>query len=419
MPSATTRPTARTTATAIRRTIPPIGASRGRPTIRRSLETRRRVQRAMLATVFFSHGTPMLLGGDEFGRTQRGNNNAYCQDNEISWLDWNLAASPEGEALTAVRRAPRGACASAIRSLRSRHFLHGKDEPAPGILDIAWFDRAGKTISPRGLEQPGRAAPRRCAAPPATPMEPLAVLTLFLNPTGDDHRFRVPPPTLPDARARRQRRAGRSRNATSMASEIDGRDARSARSVDERPQDELQHDCLSHARSAVRRYAPVGGPHALPPVGAGAAKRVARDRGREPVPMARDADGWFEAEAHCGAGTRYRYRLADGLAVPDPASRAQADDVHGPSLVVDPRAYAWRIPEWKGRPWRETVLYELHAGTLWRLRRRAGGAARLGRAWRHRGRADADQRFSRQAQLGLRRRAALRAGSLPTARRTS
>ena len=42
----------------------------------------------MLATVMFAHGTPMLLGGDEFGRTQRGNNNAYCQDNEISWLDW-------------------------------------------------------------------------------------------------------------------------------------------------------------------------------------------------------------------------------------------------------------------------------------------------------------------------------------------
>ena len=57
-------------------------------------ETRARVQRAMLATVFFSQGTPMLLAGDEFGRTQRGNNNAYCQDNEISWLDWKQAETP-------------------------------------------------------------------------------------------------------------------------------------------------------------------------------------------------------------------------------------------------------------------------------------------------------------------------------------
>jgi maltooligosyltrehalose trehalohydrolase len=86
--------------------------------------------------------------------------------------------------------------------------------------------------------------------------------------------------------------------------------------------------------------------------------------GGAPVPMRRLADGWFEAEASCGAGAQYRYRLHDGLAVPDPASRAQADDVHGPSLVVDPRAYRWRNTDWHGRPWEETVLYELHAGLL-------------------------------------------------------
>ena len=54
------------------------------------------------------------------------------------------------------------------------------------------------------------------------------------------------------------------------------------------------------------------------------------------VPMARSPDGWFEATARCPAGTRYRYRLADGMLVPDPASRAQADDVHDPSVVIDP-----------------------------------------------------------------------------------
>ena len=86
--------------------------------------------------------------------------------------------------------------------------------------------------------------------------------------------------------------------------------------------------------------------------------------GQPAVAMMRSPEGWFEAEAPCGAGARYRYRLAGGLAVPDPASRAQADDVHGPSLVVDPRAYRWKHPAWRGRPWHETVLYELHAGTL-------------------------------------------------------
>jgi maltooligosyltrehalose trehalohydrolase len=86
--------------------------------------------------------------------------------------------------------------------------------------------------------------------------------------------------------------------------------------------------------------------------------------GEAAVAMTRSPEGWFETEAPCGAGARYRYRLADGLAVPDPASRAQADDVHGPSMVVDPRAYRWEHPAWRGRPWHETVLYELHAGTL-------------------------------------------------------
>src|SRR5579871_5063106 len=57
------------------------------------------------------------------------------------------------------------------------------------------------------------------------------------------------------------------------------------------------------------------------------------------VPMERSAGGVFEATARCGAGTLYRYRLADGTLVPDPASRLQSPDVHDPSVVIDPRAY--------------------------------------------------------------------------------
>ena len=79
------------------------------------------------------------------------------------------------------------------------------------------------------------------------------------------------------------------------------------------------------------------------------------------LPMRRDGE-WFEATTACGAGTRYRYRLQDGTMVPDPASRFQPEDVHGPSEVIDPRAYAWRNAGWTGRPWQEAVIYELHAG---------------------------------------------------------
>ncbi len=63
--------------------------------------TRAKVHRSMLMTLLLSHGTPMILGGDEFGRTQHGNNNAYCQDSEISWFDWSLADAEAGRAMTA------------------------------------------------------------------------------------------------------------------------------------------------------------------------------------------------------------------------------------------------------------------------------------------------------------------------------
>jgi malto-oligosyltrehalose trehalohydrolase len=82
----------------------------------------------------------------------------------------------------------------------------------------------------------------------------------------------------------------------------------------------------------------------------------------EILPMTRWPDGWFEAVGSAPAGTRYRYRLSDGTLVPDPASRAQSRDVHDPSIVIDPRAYAWRNAAWRGRPWPETVLYEVHVG---------------------------------------------------------
>jgi len=84
------------------------------------------------------------------------------------------------------------------------------------------------------------------------------------------------------------------------------------------------------------------------------------------VPLDRGADGWFELTIAAGAGTRYAYRIDGGLVVPDPASRFNPDDVHEPSAVVDPLAYAWRDAGWRGRPWDEAIVYELHIGTFTR-----------------------------------------------------
>lgn len=82
------------------------------------------------------------------------------------------------------------------------------------------------------------------------------------------------------------------------------------------------------------------------------------------IAMLPQADGWFEVETKCPAGTCYRYNIDGEHDVPDPASRAQATDVHGWSIVVDPLAYQWRHSQWQGRPWHEAVIYELHVGAM-------------------------------------------------------
>jgi glycogen operon protein len=106
---------------------------------------RQRVARAMLATLFLCLGTPMILGGDEIGRSQGGNNNGYCQDNPISWFDWD-AVAPGWDframiaRLTEIRRAHV--------SLRSEKFLHSATENG-GLADTAWFDEAGTALTPK------------------------------------------------------------------------------------------------------------------------------------------------------------------------------------------------------------------------------------------------------------------------------
>lgn len=84
--------------------------------------------------------------------------------------------------------------------------------------------------------------------------------------------------------------------------------------------------------------------------------------GRDPLPMTEVGDGFHEIQTPCPPGTRYRYRVAPGLSVPDPASRLQAGDVHDDSVVTAPDSYAWCNTEWRGRPWREAVFYEIHPG---------------------------------------------------------
>jgi malto-oligosyltrehalose trehalohydrolase len=82
------------------------------------------------------------------------------------------------------------------------------------------------------------------------------------------------------------------------------------------------------------------------------------------IPMPEVSEGWREITASASAGTHYRFRVDGKLEVPDPASRHNPQDVHGPSEVIDPRAYEWRDEGWRGRTWADAVLYELHVGTF-------------------------------------------------------
>jgi maltooligosyltrehalose trehalohydrolase len=83
------------------------------------------------------------------------------------------------------------------------------------------------------------------------------------------------------------------------------------------------------------------------------------------IPMHKADKGWFEVTTDAvSPGGGYLFVLADGMRVPDPASRAQMGDVHGMSRLVDPRSYEWQTPDWTGRPWEEAVIYELHTGTF-------------------------------------------------------
>jgi len=113
------------------------------------IELRERQKRNFLATLFLSQGTPMLLGGDEMGRTQGGNNNAWCQDNEISWFDWDIDERGAGlleftRRLIALRRDHP--------VFRRRQFLHGTEEEGSGLPDAWWFRTDGRRMTKRDWE---------------------------------------------------------------------------------------------------------------------------------------------------------------------------------------------------------------------------------------------------------------------------
>ena len=123
---------------------------------------RARQMRNFLATLLLSQGTPMICGGDEIGRTQGGNNNAYCQDNEISWYDWNLDEERKSlleftKRLIALRRDHP--------ALHRAKFFKGRRIRGTDVRDIMWYRHDGAEMTRRGLEQPGHGEPSASSSP--------------------------------------------------------------------------------------------------------------------------------------------------------------------------------------------------------------------------------------------------------------
>jgi glycogen operon protein len=119
---------------------------------RRILDLRDRQRRNLMATLMLSIGVPMISGGDEVGRTQKGNNNAYCQDNEISWTAWDLPAS-ERDFLIFVRRLIKIRKDHAV--LRRRKFFQGRHIRGKDVLDITWLDPSGREMADDTWNSPG------------------------------------------------------------------------------------------------------------------------------------------------------------------------------------------------------------------------------------------------------------------------
>ena len=142
---------------------------------------RERSRRNLLTTLLVSAGTPMITAGDEFGRTQYGNNNAYCQDSPISWVDWEMDESQE-DLLSWVRYLLELRAAHPV--LRPTSFASGQIPEGDTLPDVSWFTRKGSPMSADGWSEPkNRVFQMRRSGRMLDDVDALVVINGTLNPT--------------------------------------------------------------------------------------------------------------------------------------------------------------------------------------------------------------------------------------------
>jgi len=339
------------------------------------LRLRQRQRRNLLATLVLAQGVPMLLAGDEMGRTQRGNNNAYCQDNELSWVDWQLAWLPDNRELFEFTRHLID-LRNRHPALRRRHFFQGQRIHGTGVRDIIWLHPDASEISDDdwdhhharsfGLYLIGEALEEQDEGGQWTRDDDLLLL---LNGHHETIRFALPwKGTCELVLDTTQPEYDRGREILDQSYLLEGR---SLALLSQR----RQFDRVAPPQLRRRYFMPFGaqvleGGRIRFRLWAPAAERVellleTTHGGGVTLPMACTEAGWYELTSdRATAGDLYRYRIHGFGEVPDPASRYNPQGVHGPSQVLEPGQFIWNDRGWRGRPWEEAIIYQLHVGAF-------------------------------------------------------
>ena len=313
----------------------------------KSSALRRQLRKNLLACLMLAQGMPLILAGDEVGNSQSGNNNAYCQDNEVGWVGWDNLGNDGDDMidfvaqLTDIRRR--------FPQLRSHRWLDGRRED--GLLRRAVADARRRRNDGERLEFPGRPVPLLCDGADGTGQRRIFIV---LNAAPEEIAFKLP--KMPEYKSwqqilntdRRQADHGRlaarerQQGAAALRARFRGARMKAVLRARSRPRTASRSGCgrrRATCRSAARQT----------PRDAAPAGRLVCRRDRRPARR-----------------QHYKFRIDDEIDVPDPASAFQPDDVFGPSEVIDHDAFAWRAGDWRGRPWEETVLIETHVGTFTR-----------------------------------------------------
>ena len=359
------------------------------------LELRRQLRRNHLASLMLAQGVPLLLAGDEVGNSQNGNNNAYCQDNPIGWVDWS-ALGREGDdmtdligQLTALRRR--------FPQLRPRAWVDGRRPD--GSFGVLWLTPQATEMTEQDWNFPEGRFLSYLLGSPEQGEPPLYIV---LNAAPETIEFTLP--TLPDYRT------------LDDAARVGAAARGPARSSRPAPSCRLSRARCWRSRERHDRRRPLwrgvaSGRGNLPPLGAGGQARRAHARPRASAAAAggglvRDHDRGPARRRALQVPHRRRDRGAgSGLAF-SAAGRERAERGHRPRpLRMAHARMAWPAMAGRGDP--GASRRHVHAWRHVSVRDRA--ARRRRRCRHHRDRADADRRLRGPAQLGLRRRAALRA----------